>query len=90
VDESGAQVIVISTRRGRDGRDYPVQMPPPKPWRWLVVTITHELAHVQGLSLRKTQAGLLARGYRRSRGIIAADLERRMPGCPVCQASDGS
>ncbi len=78
--------MIIRTRRGRDGKDYPVTMPPPRAWRWEVITLTHQLAHEQGLSERQTQAELLARGYRRSAGSIHYNLTRPMRSCQVCRA----
>ncbi len=76
--------MIIRVRRGRDGKDYPVPMPPTKAWRWEVVTLTHQLAHEQGLSEAVTRRELLARGYRRSAGTIHFDLTRCMPTCSVC------
>jgi hypothetical protein len=84
-----SEVVVISVRRGRDGKDYPVTMPPPKPWRYKVVVLTHQLAHEQGLSERATQRELLARGYRRSAGTVHYDLTRLMPSCSRCRAASG-
>jgi hypothetical protein len=86
-------VIVITTRRGRDGKDYPPVMPPPRAWRYQVVVATHELVHVQGLSQRAAQCELLRRGWRRSTGSIAYDLTRPMvatcQGCAERAAADG-
>jgi hypothetical protein len=82
--------MVIQTRRGADGKDYPAQMPPPKAWRWQVVTLLHQLVHDQGMSERQAQRELLARGYRRSAGTVHADLTRQMPTCARCrEAGDG-
>ena len=78
--------MIISVRRGRDGRDYPVVMPPPADWRWQVIVLTHELCHERGMAIRQAQAELLSRGYRRSRGSVGNDLERRMPTCARCAA----
>ena len=76
---------MITVRRGRDGKDYPAVMPPPPAWRWEVVTLTHQLAHEQGLSEAATRRELLARGYRRSAGTVHYDLTRPMPTCAVCR-----
>jgi hypothetical protein len=81
-----SEIMIIPVRRGKDGRDYPVQMPPPKAWRYEVIKLTHELAHSQGLSERATQAELLRRGYRRSAGTVHYDLTRPM--CEHCRAAD--
>jgi hypothetical protein len=82
-------LVVIRTRRGKDGRDYPVEMPTPVEWRWRAIVLTHELVHGQGLSIRQAQFELLRRGFRRARGSIAGDLERKMPTCPRCRVADG-
>ena len=82
-----SEIMVIPVRRGKDGRDYPVIMPPPVEWRWEVVSLLHNLVHVRGMTHRQAQAELLAQGYRRSTGSIAGDLTRKMPTCPVCRAA---
>ena len=68
---------------------YPMDMPTPRAWRWAVVTLTHQLAHEQGMSQRAAQRELLARGYRRSLGTIHGDLTRPMPTCARCQEAGG-
>jgi hypothetical protein len=84
-----SEVVIIRTRRGKDGRDYLVPMPPPLAWRWEVVRLTHQLAHEQGLSEAATRRELLRRGYRRSSGTVHNDLERPMPTCARCRAAGG-
>jgi hypothetical protein len=83
------EVVVIRTRRGRDGRDYPAEMPTPVAWRWEVIRLTHELHCEQGLSERATQARLLQLGYHRSKTSIHNDLERPMPTCSRCREPSG-
>jgi hypothetical protein len=51
-----------------------------------VITLTHQLAHERGLSVRATQRELARRGYRRALGTISYDLSRQMPNCWRCQA----
>jgi hypothetical protein len=88
--EDVSEVVVIQTRRGRDGKDYPATLPLPRAWRWQVIELTHQLAHEQGLSEAATRRELLARGYRRSAGSVHYDLTRRMPTCARCRtAGDG-
>jgi hypothetical protein len=82
-----SDAVIIQVRRGKDGKDYPVPMPPDKRWRWQVIKLTHQLAHEQGLSEAAARRELLARGYRRSAGSIHYDLSRPVPGCPGCQAA---
>ena len=45
-----------------------------------MVRETHRPAHQQGLSVKRTQAPLLARGYCQSTGSVHYDLTRRLPG----------
>jgi hypothetical protein len=74
----------VRTKIGKDGKSYPAQMPPPRPWRWEVIKLTHHLAHEIGLSERLTVLALAERGYRRSAGSVHYDLTRLMPTCVRC------
>jgi hypothetical protein len=82
-------VATPPTKIGKDGKRYPAVMPPPAPWRWQAIKLTHALAHEQGLSEPATQRALAARGYRRSAGTIHYDLTRLMPTCARCRAAAG-
>ncbi len=68
---------IIQTRRGRDGKDYPVGLPRPREelnrLRWLV----HGLVCRDGLSQREAQRTMLeSYACRRSMGSICRDLAR--------------
>jgi len=78
---------IIQTRRGRDGKDYPVGLPRPRDelnrLRWLV----HHLVCRDGLSLREAQRAMLeSYACRRSMGSICRDLKRFE--CPDCAAPE--
>jgi hypothetical protein len=78
---------IIQTRRGRDGKDYPVGLPRPRAelnrMRWLV----HGLVCRDGLSLREAQRTMLeSYACRRSMGSICRDLALFQ--CPRCAAPE--
>lgn len=80
---------IIQTRRGRDGKDYPVGLPRPREelnrMRWLV----HHLVCRDGLSLRVAQRVMLeSYACRRSMGSICRDLARFE--CPHCASQEPS
>jgi hypothetical protein len=73
----------VNTRRGRDGKVYPVTRDPAELAR--LVGVEHALACKEGLSRRQVQRRLLYRhGIRRSVGAISQDLRKFE--CPQCSA----
>ena len=77
-----SDVVIIQTRRGRDGKDYPPDLPRPRAELNRIRWLTHRLHCEQGLSEAATRRELLQRGYRRSAGIVHRDLVAFE--CPVC------
>lgn len=62
------------TRRGRDGKSYPVR-PLTRQERGAAIRLSHRLVCEQGMSIRAAQQVMAEEhGIRRSRGTIAADL----------------
>jgi hypothetical protein len=79
-------VNTAGTRRGRDGKLYPVA-PLSRQQRNRVRWLAHQLVHRDGMSIRFAQREIAERlGIRRSRGSILADLRDYQ--CPDCADVD--
>ncbi len=82
---------VVIVRRGRDGRDYPVPMPPPEEERSLARVLAHLLICGQGMSYRTAQRSMREEhGLRRSLGQLYYVIHHFEcgPGCLSVQGGD--
>jgi len=73
--------VIIEVTRRADNKLYPAR-PLTREQRNRARWLAHNLVHRDGLSIRAAQRAMLARGVRRSLGIIARDLASYE--CPAC------